>query len=95
LYDVNDKGLTPCDYSFLYSSEVLFESWKDNPEKYEEQREMYDYYPFSYEYEMAPYTLWDNKRLIRNMWEVTDWSQNLIRIIIRDHEIVYFDAWSW
>ena len=49
----------------------------------------------SYEYEMAPYTLWDNKRLIRNMWEVTDWSQNLIRIIIRDHEIVYFDAWSW
>ena len=48
-----------------------------------------------YEYEMAPYTLWDNKRLIRNMWEVTDWSQNLIRIIIRDHEIVYFDAWSW
>lgn len=95
LYDVNDKGLTPCDYSFLYSSEVLFESWKDNPKKYEEQREMYDYYPFSYEYEMAPYTLWDNKRLIRNMWEVTDWSQNLIRIIIRDHEIVYFDAWSW
>ena len=95
LYDVNDKGLTPCDYSFLYSSEVLFESRKNNPKEYEEQREIYDYHPFSYEYEMAPYTLWDNKRLIRNMWEVTDWSQNLIRIIIRDHEIVYFDAWSW
>ena len=95
LYDVNDKGLTPCDYSYLYSSEVLFESYKNNPEEYKQRRKMYDYYPFSYEYEMAPYTLWDNKSLIRNMWEISDWSQNLIRIIIRDHKIVYFDAWSW
>ena len=95
LYDLTDKGLTPCDYSYLYPSEVLFESWKDNPEKYKQHREMYDYHPFSYEYEMAPFTLWDDKRLIRNMCEITDWSHDLIRIIIHDHKVTYFDYWSW
>lgn len=95
LYDLTNKGLTPCDYSDLQSSEEMFEPLKAYPDAYNKQREEYDYHPFSYEWAMAPFTLWDNKRLIRNMWEVTDWSQNLIRIIIRDHEIVYFDAWSW
>lgn len=96
LYDLTDEGLTPCDYSYLYSSEVLFAIlYKGNPDAEREARKMYDYYPFSYEYEMAPFTLWDNKRLIRNMCEITDWSHDLIRIIIRDHKVVYFDVWSW
>lgn len=96
LYDLTDKGLTPCDYSYLYSSEVLFAIlYKGNPDAEREERKMYDYYPFSYEYYMAPFTLWDNKRLIRNMCEITDWSHDLIRIIIHDHKVVYFDAWSW
>lgn len=96
LYDLTDKGLTPCDYSYLQSSEEIFAIlYKDNPDAEREERKMYDYYPFSYEYYMAPFTLWDDKRLIRNMWEITDWSHDLIRIIIHDHEVTYFDYWSW
>ena len=96
LYDLTDEGLTPCDYSYLYSSEEIFAIlYKGNPDAEREARKMYDYYPFSYEYYMAPFTLWDDKRLIRNMWEITDWSHDLIRIIIHDHKVVYFDVWSW
>ena len=95
LYDLTDKGLTPCDYSYLQSSEEMFAIYKGYPDAEREARKMYDYYPFSYEYYMAPFTLWDDKRLIRNMWEITDWSHDLIRIIIHDHKVVYFDVWSW
>ena len=65
------------------------------PDAERQARKLYDYHPYSYEYEMAPFTLWDDKRLIRNMWEITDWSHDLIRIIIHDHKVVYFDVWSW
>lgn len=95
LYDLTDKGLTPCDYSYLYSSEVLFESFKDNPKEYKQRRKMYDYHPFSFESEMAPFTLWDDKRLIRNLFNLSDYDMSLIRIIIRDHEVTYFDYWTW
>lgn len=95
LYDLTTEGLTPCDYSYMYSSEVLFESYKDNPVEYKQQRKMYDYHPFSFESEMAPFTCWVDKKLIRNLFSISDYSMTLIRIIIRDYEIVYFDAWSW
>lgn len=95
LYDLTTEGLTPCDYSYLYSSEVLFESFKDNPKEYKRHRKMYDYHPFSFESEMAPFTCWDDKKLIRNLFNLSDYSMTLIRIIIHDHKVVYFDVWSW
>ena len=43
LYDLTDKGLTPCDYSYLYSSEVLFAIlYKGNPDAEREERKRYD-----------------------------------------------------
>ena len=96
IYAFTDEELTPCDYSHLQSSEEMFATYyKGYPDAERQARKLYDYHPYSYEFEMAPFTLWDNKRLIRNMWEITDWSHDLIRIIIHDHKVVYFDVWSW
>ena len=96
LYDLTDKGLTPCNYSYLYSSEEMYAIWyKGYPDAEKEARKRNDYHPFSYEYEMAPYTLWDNERLIRNLGDLSDYSEHVIRIIIHDHEVTYFDYWTW
>ena len=96
IYAFTDEGLKPCDYSHLQSSEEMFAIYyKGYPDAEREARKRYDYYPFSYEYYMAPYTLWDNERLIRNLGDLSDYSEDVIRIIIHDHKVVYFDVWSW
>ena len=96
IYAFTDEGIMPCDYYHLQSSEEMFATYyKGYPDAERQARKIYDYHPFSYEFEMAPYILWDNERLIRNLGDLSDYGENVIRIIIRDHEIVYFDAWSW
>ncbi|MBO5806343.1 MAG: hypothetical protein J6R10_05730 [Tidjanibacter sp.] len=95
IYAFTDEGLEPCDYSHLQSSEEMFAIYKGYPDAEKDARKHYDYHPFSYEYEMAPYTLWDNERLIRNLFNLSDHSMSLIRIIIHDHKVVYFDVWDW
>jgi hypothetical protein len=96
IYAFTDEGLTPCDYSHLQSSEDIFATYyKGYPDAEKDARKRYDYHPFSYESEMAPYTLWDNERLIRNLGNLSDYSNDVIRIIIHDHKVVYFDVWDW
>ena len=96
IYAFTDKGLTPCDYSHLQSSEEMFATYYKGYSDAERQaRKLYDYHPYSYEFEMAPYTLWDNERLIRNLHDKSDYGEDVIRIIIHDHKVVYFDVWSW
>ena len=95
VYAFTDEGLTPCDFSHLQSSEEMFAIYKGYPDAEKYARKRYDYHLFSYEYEMAPFTLWDNERLIRNLHDKSDYGENVIRIIIHDHKGVYFDVWSW
>jgi hypothetical protein len=95
IYAFTDEGLTPCDYSHLQSSEEMFAIYKGYPDAEKDARKRYDYHPFSYESAMAPYTLWDNERLIRNLGNLSDYSNDVIRIIIHDHKVVYFDVWDW
>ena len=95
IYNVTDEGLEPTDFSTLQSSEELFEVYKSYPEAYEQQRTLYEYHPFSYESAMVKYTCWDDARLVRNLDNVSDTGFDLLRIIIHDHEVTYFDYWSW
>jgi hypothetical protein len=95
IYNVTDEGLEPTDFSTLQSSEELFEVYKSYPEAYEQQRTLYEYHPFSYESAMVKYTCWDDARLVRNLDNVSDTGFGLLRIIIHNHEVVYFDVWSW
>lgn len=95
IYAFTDEGLTPCDFSHLQSSEEMFAIYKGYPDAEKYARKRYDYHLFSYEYEMAPFTLWDNERLIRNLHDKSDYGEDVIRIIIHDHKVVYFDVWSW
>ena len=95
IYNVTDEGLEPTDFSTLQSSEELFEVYKSYPEAYEQQRTLYEYHPFSYESAMVKYTCWDDARLVRNLDNVSDTGFDLLRIIIHDHKVVYFDVWSW
>lgn len=55
-----------------------------------------DAVPLSYDWEMLHYRCFDEQRLFYNVGgDVGGFSMDIIRVIIKDHRIVYCDCWIW